>query len=261
MVELSSEQVESFREQGFLSLERITSDEDVAALRESYDRIFAERAGRDEGFQFDLAGTDEEGKQARLPQILAPAKYAPEMNDSQLLQNATKIARQILGDDANCSFVHAILKPALDGAETPWHQDAAYWNPNVMARSISIWVPLQEATLENGCMEFVPGSHKLDVVPHQSIGGDTRVHGLELTEESRHHVENVVPCPIPAGGCTIHHGYMLHGAGANRSNRPRRALILGAEIEGMPRSEPRTFPWQEAWSTDAGQKREKNNLN
>ena len=255
-MELTQDQIRHFEEEGFLRLEQITSDTDIAALRESYDRIFAERAGREDGFQFDLAGTDDDDAEASLPQILQPAKYAPEMNDSELLQNATEIARQLLGPEATCSIAHAILKPPRDGAETPWHQDAAYWNPNVMARSISIWVPLQEATLENGCMQFVPGSHKLDVLPHQSIGGDPRVHGLELLEESWRHVNDPVACPLPPGGCTIHGGYMLHYAGPNKSDQPRRALILGAELPGIPRDGERTFPWQEAWQTAGQKKRE-----
>ena len=254
-MELTDTQINHYREQGYLKLDRLTSEEDVAALRESYDRIFAEQAGRDEGFQFDLAGTDEDDAEASLPQILQPAKYAPEMNDSSLLINATRIAQQLLGPEATCSFAHAILKPPKDGAETPWHQDAAYWNPNIISRSISIWVPLQEATLENGCMEFVPGSHKLDVLPHRSIGGDPRVHGLELDDDAWEHVNDPVACPIPAGGCTIHGGYMLHHAGPNRSEKPRRALILGAEVPGTPRSEERRFPWQEAWQTSSGRKR------
>jgi len=255
-LELTRVQISSFREKGFLRLERITSDVDIAALRVSYDRIFADRAGSDDGFHFDLSGADrEEGTEARLPQILMPAKYAPEMNDSELLANSTRIARQLLGDEARCSIAHAILKPAFNGAETPWHQDAAYWNPNTLARSISIWVPLQDATLENGCMHFVPGSHELDVLPHRSIGGNTSVHGLELAGSALQNVRSPVACPVPAGGCTIHGGYMLHYAGANRTEQPRRALILGAEIDGLPRSEPRSFPWQDAWKTEAGEKR------
>lgn len=256
MISLTDQQIQSFNQQGFLGLERITSDEDVASLRASYDRIFARRAGRDEGFQFDLAGTDEDDAQAGLPQILMPSKYAPEMNDSELLRNATVIAKQLLGEEARCTIAHAILKPARDGAETPWHQDAAYWNPDVIARSISIWVPLQEVTVENGCMQFVPGSHKLDVLPHRSIGGDPRVHGLELDPSARHYVESPVACPLPAGGCTIHGGYTLHYAGPNRTDEPRRALILGAELPGIPREETRRFPWQEAWDTVSGRKRD-----
>jgi hypothetical protein len=260
MIELTPEQIASFEQQGFLRLERITSDEDIEKLRQSYDRIFEERAGRDEGFEFDLAGTDEDDAEAKLPQILQPARYAPEMNESELLRNATIIAKQLLGEEASCSIAHAILKPARDGAETPWHQDAAYWNPNVISRSISIWVPLQAATLDNGCMHFVPESHKLDVLPHRSIGGDPRVHGLELEESAWSQIEDPVACPLPAGGCTIHGGYMLHYAGPNRTNEPRRALILGAEVPGIAREEKRSFSWQLAWETEAGRKRKEAGL-
>lgn len=242
---LTPEQLRFFEEEGYLALDALTTPDEVAWLREVYDRIFAEQAGRDEGNQFDLAGTDEDGKQAHLPQILQPAKYAPELNDSQLLKNATAIGKQLLGLEASCSIAHAIFKPARHGAPTPWHQDAAYWPPNLIHKSVSIWVPLQEATLENGCMQFVPRSHRLDVVRHQSINNDPRVHGLELHESEMHRVREAVACPLPPGGATIHGGYMLHYTAPNVSDVPRRALILGAGVAGTPRKEPVRFPWLE----------------
>ncbi len=248
-ISLTSEQIEQFQTKGYLALPVLTDQEDVSGLRQSYDRIFAEMAGRDRGDQFDLAGTDEEGKRQALPQILHPAQYAPEMNDSMLLVNATQVAKQLLGPDATCEFAHAIFKPAGYGAETPWHQDAAYWSPDLLYTSISIWVPLQEATMENGCMEFIPCSHTLDVLRHQSINNDPRIHGLELHPDDRHHVTNIAVCPLPPGGATFHGPYMLHHTGANRSPIPRRALILNAGLPPQKRSLPRQFPWQEVWQT------------
>jgi ectoine hydroxylase-related dioxygenase (phytanoyl-CoA dioxygenase family) len=246
---LSPKEVEQFHTEGFLALPSLTDQEDVARLRESYDRIFNDLAGRDRGDQFDLAGTDEEGKKQALPQILHPAQYAPEMNESLLLVNATRVAKQLLGPEATCEFAHAIFKPAVYGAETPWHQDAAYWNPGFFYKSISIWVPLQEATPENGCMEFVPRSHMMDVLMHQSINNDPRIHGLELHPEDRRHVADVVTCPLPPGGATFHGPYMLHHTGANRSQIPRRALILNAGLPPEEKPTSRRFPWQEAWQT------------
>ena len=55
---------------------------------------------------------------------------------------------------------HAILKPARIGGATPWHQDEAYWDPRYAHRAVSIWLALQPATLENGCMRFIAGSHR-----------------------------------------------------------------------------------------------------
>jgi ectoine hydroxylase-related dioxygenase (phytanoyl-CoA dioxygenase family) len=248
---LAQDQIEFFHREGYLAIEALTSQEDVAALRESYDRIFTQRAGREEGNQFDLAGTDEEGKEAALPQILNPSKYAPEMNQSLLLANATQLCRDLFGAEATCHIAHAIFKPARTGAETPWHQDAAYWNPmQDYPHSISIWVPLQLATLENGCMQFVPRSHvSQDIWRHQTLGNDPRIHALELHPDERHHITNPVACPLPPGGATIHGGYALHYTAPNRSEIPRRALILVGGLPAVARATPRENPWETSKQT------------
>ena len=218
-------------------------------LRESYDRIFRERAGREEGNQFDLGGTDEEGTEAVLPQIMDPARYAPEMNDSLLLVNANVLARQILGDDVQCSFYHAIFKPARTGATAPWHQDAAYGASTHFYNAISIWVPLQEATIENGCMQFAPCSHQWDVLTHQSINNNPHIHGLELHPREMDMVKDPVACPLLPGGATVHGSYMLHYTGPNRTDIARRALILTAEGKPTPRPLKRRFWWIEERKT------------
>ena len=248
-ISLTKEQIDHFHREGYLAIENLTPLRDVSRLRKAYDRIFETRAGREVGDQFDLAGTDEDEKPALLPQILNPVQYAPEMNKSLLLVNATHIARQLLGPKSTCQIAHAILKPAGIGAETPWHQDAAYWDPSFIYTSLSIWVPLQEANPENGCMEFVPVSHRLDVLSHMHINNDPRIHGLQLAPGEMHHVATHVKCPLPPGGATIHGPYMLHHTGPNTSSMPRRALILKAELPPARRPVPATFPWQEETDT------------
>jgi len=258
-VSLTPEQVEFFRREGYLSIAQFTTAEDVAKLRVSYDRIFAEQAGRSEGNQFDLAGTDEDGKKAALPQILNPAKYAPEMNDSLLLANANALAKQLFGPDARASFAHAILKPAGSPAATPWHQDAAYWGGDYdHDKQISIWVPLQDTPVEMGCMQFVPRSHEgLNIVRHQHINNDPRIHGLELHASELHHVKNVAICPLKAGGATLHGGYALHYTSPNESTTPRRALILMGGLPPTKRETPRDLFWlEEERSTHTAKKKE-----
>ena len=118
---------------------------------------------------------------ATLPQILGPPRYAPELNDFFFKKNAGSIAEQLLGGECSGGD-HAILKPAGYGASTPWHQDEAYWNPELVYQSLSIWMPLQDATVESGCMQFVPRSHRRGIVTHRPINNDPRVHGLEVEE-------------------------------------------------------------------------------
>ena len=91
-IRLTEEQIAFYHENGFLAIEAITTPEEVARLRDVYDRLFAQRAGRAEGNQFDLAGADEEGTEAALPQILSPRQYAPELTDTLYEANARAIA-------------------------------------------------------------------------------------------------------------------------------------------------------------------------
>lgn len=250
-VSLSPEQIEFFQREGYLSVGELSTPAELAMMRDAYDRIFSNKAGRDRGDQFDLGGDDDDGKEAVLPQILNPDEYAPEFKTTLLAANVKRISQQLLGEEAKGGGMHAILKPAYHGATTPWHQDGAYWNPNVEARAISIWIPLQPVTVENGCMQFVPRSHKLDILPHQSINNDPRVHGLELkpSPEAEQLIRQAVACPLPAGGATIHGGRMLHYAGPNRTDKPRRAYIMSYALPPITLQTPRDVPWQKEKQT------------
>lgn len=239
---LSDAQIAFYHANGYLSIDRIMPLEEVAWMREVYDRLFREQAGRDVGDQFDLAGTDEEGVPPVLPQILGPAKYAPELRESMLWVNAAHMVRQLLGDQASFGDGHMIFKPARIGAETPWHQDEAYWDPALHYTSLSIWVPLQEATIENGCMWFVPGSQDMEVVSHRSVGGDVRIHALEALKVD---ISSAVACPLPPGGATFHASRTLHYTGPNRSEIDRRAYILSGGLPAASRDDGRRFPWNE----------------
>ncbi len=245
---LTVDQIRSFHLNGFLSIsEPITTPDEIEWVRESYDRMFSQREGWSAGDQFDLAGTDEKGKQETLPQVLNPAKYAPELNDGKFLGVVQTIVKELLGNDAEVGIAHAIFKPSGHGAPTPWHQDEAYWDPMQQYKSISVWMPLQEATVENGCLWFVPGSHEWEVLPHRSIGGDVRVHGLEMVDTSV--CKNAVACPLPAGGITIHRNRTAHYAGPNTSDIPRRALIMMGGLPSVDYPGTRSFPWNEVKQT------------
>ena len=241
MIQLPDEQLACYREQGYLQIDALTTADEVERIKTIYDRLFASKAGRDIGDQFDLAGADDNGDAPKLPQLMNPARYAPELDDLAFRANALAIARQLLAPEAEPGDEHAILKLAGYGVATPWHQDEAYWDPTYEYEALSVWMPLQPATIENGCMQFVPGSHRMDIQPHQSIGGDPRVHGLEIDKSVD--VSNALACPLPTGGCTIHHCKTLHYAGPNNSDVPRRAYILIFQLPPRKRDTPRRFPW------------------
>jgi hypothetical protein len=243
-MQLTQDEIDHYRDEGYLALSQLTDAADVACLREIYDELFARRIGREDGNAFDLVGADDDDATPAMPQLLDPARYAPALLDTRLLKNATEVGRQLLGEGARCHFAHAICKPPRISPATPWHQDAAYWHPDFDYDSLSIWVPLQEADIGNGCMQFLPRSHVAqDVHPHRSIGDDPRIHGLELEPDAVPDLRSAVACPLPAGGATIHGPYMLHYTGPNTTAGPRRAIILNASLPPTRRGEPRDLYW------------------
>lgn len=249
---LSAVDIARFHTSGFLAIDTPLLDPgEIARLRDIFDDMFAAQAGREDGNQFDLAGADEDDAPAQLSQILQPQRYRPEIM-GEYVEMVAEIGRDLLGPGARTEVFHSILKPAGQGAATPWHQDEAYWAPERQYRSISFWLPLQDATIENGCLWFVDGSHEWDVLPHQSIGGDPRVHGLELVDTSV--VVDPVAAPLPAGGLTAHRNRTVHYAGPNTTNAPRRAIILGATLQDRPHPTARRFPWNDIKQTNRQQR-------
>ncbi|WP_330243041.1 MULTISPECIES: phytanoyl-CoA dioxygenase family protein [unclassified Streptomyces] len=235
---LTDAQREEFGRQGFVALDRLTTAEEVEELQAVYDRLFEYGADIAEQDRLELVG--EPGGEPLLPQILNPDRYAPELRDTEAYRNAGVVARCLLGPEAVPTGMHAIRKPAHHGAETPWHQDEAYWNPDHEHRAISIWMPLQAATTANGCMEFQPGSQLLPVLPHRRINPVAQ--GLVLADTAA--VSGSVACPLPAGGATVHGSRTLHYAGPNTTTEPRRALVMSFACPSRPLAVPRRFPWQ-----------------
>jgi ectoine hydroxylase-related dioxygenase (phytanoyl-CoA dioxygenase family) len=245
------EQVAFFREHGYLRVDRITTDEEVAWLGALYDRLFQERRGVFRGGYFDVVRPyDAEGEDL-LPQLLMPELRYPELRETTYLRNARRIAAALLGADEGAleSWGHMLMKPARRGHETPWHQDEAYWEAGKSYAAVGAWLPLDDATLESGCLHFLPGSHRLPVLPHRHLHDDARVHALIADGVDP---TGAVPVPVPAGGATFHHHRMLHYAGPNRSERDRRAYASEFQLPPVARPGVEERPWlaagREAWA-------------
>jgi ectoine hydroxylase-related dioxygenase (phytanoyl-CoA dioxygenase family) len=115
----------------------------------------------------------------------------------------------------------ALFKEPREGAKTPWHQDAYYW-PHAQRRDqISIWIALSDATIDNGCMSFIPGSQHAEA-------GRIDLANPENIFEKLPQLKGVKPRTIElrAGSCTFHNGMTLHYAGPNKSQRMREAFAI-----------------------------------
>src|SRR5262245_29636559 len=166
-VEPSAELVRSFRENGFAAVERITTDAQLDWLAGLYDRFFAAREGGFPGGYFDLVRPYDAADEDLLPQVLFPEQRFPALRETALVRNGRRLAAALLGvpEGELRGWGHMISKRALRGPETPWHQDEAYWDAGARYVAVGCWLPLDGASVESGCLHFVPGSHRGAVLP------------------------------------------------------------------------------------------------
>jgi ectoine hydroxylase-related dioxygenase (phytanoyl-CoA dioxygenase family) len=246
---LSEASMASYKEQGYVSVEDMIPPEEVRQIRDTLLGLFARRAGYEEGAQYDFFGRDDANAPQNFPSLHDPTHYAPELAKTEFHKRALAIARQLLGKDAALYGEHALLKPARIGPHTPWHQDEAFRSPDFQYKELSIWLALQPVDMVNGCMQFIPGSHKHEVMEHRSPGGDKSLHPLECCGPFQ--PADAVPVPLPAGGCTIHDMRTLHYTAPNTSEAPRLAYILIFNTPPVYKPGQRSFPWLAGRHTDS----------
>ena len=249
---LDPDMLERFSRDGFLAFDTDIPPSDITALRNILADLHSNNVGFEEGALFDAMGVDDGSAPARFPQILHPRSFAPALAETSFYQIAHGMAEQILGSTVRFKADISLMKPARIGLATPWHQDEAFQDPAFDYDEVSFWLALQPVDETNSCMAYVPGSHKGPVLPHGFPGGDARIHALECIGDFK--PGDAVYCPLPAGGCVIHNGRTVHGAGPNTSDGDRMAYVLIFDRVPTPAREARHFAWRKDHRTARAQR-------
>jgi ectoine hydroxylase-related dioxygenase (phytanoyl-CoA dioxygenase family) len=228
-MKLTPEQVSSFHENGFLVVPDLLSPEQLEELRQMTDAVLDGRlkpdadTGRDDfELQFE-PGTIGKDDIPRREKIRVAFHLCH--NHSYFWNHATRpeivdVVESLLGRHIKLYTDQMFVKPAHHGSEVPFHQDHAYWTQVEPYNMISCWVALDDATVENGCVHMIPGTHR-SLVPHREFGGNQK-YGLaeEDVDSSRE-----VPVELKAGSAMFHHSLTIHRSFPNRSDRGRRGLV------------------------------------
>jgi hypothetical protein len=236
------EEIEFFRENGFLRVERITSDEEIAWLRQIFEHLFSDEHAGKPGAPLDRSGTPVEGEpRARLAQAFFPEIHFPEILNTQFRRNAKRYAAALLDvpEAALSSWGHMIQKKP-GGRAAAWHQDHAYWQPELDYCALGVWLPMHDVTIEMGAMQFIPGSHKRGLVPHRQE--DDPIHNV-LTARDPVDAAKAVACPLKMGGATFHHSETLHFTAPNTTEQVRMAFPMEFQLAPKRRAVPETMPW------------------
>jgi hypothetical protein len=227
---LSDEQVAQFNRDGFLPGVRILNERQIETLRtELADLVKAGHDGAELWYEYH---SNESGDpDAVLFHALGAWRIKPGLHD--ILWHPALLAPsvQLLGGAVRFWHDQLFCKPAHDGGVVSWHQDYSYWTRTQPMNHLTCWIGLDDATTENGCVHYIPGSHRWNLLPttHLAKGMDAIL--TVLTDEQRARFKPVA-CQLKAGEAVFHHPLMLHGSYENRSPRQRRAVVINMFLDG-----------------------------
>lgn len=223
----------SFEEDGFFVIKDLLTKDEIEVYRAIYNHYLNGEV--DTGhLRSDLGGHEErkDKKKENVTQIMWPSSLLPVLREMPFHKKALAYVRELMGEDMDLDFDMLINKAPGTDTITPWHQDAAYWIDLPDKRALSIWLALDEATLDNGCMWYVPGSHHKPLRAHAPAG---KGGGALVCEGSE---DEAVPVPLKPGSAVCHGGGTLHySRGNTTSDSQRRAFILNFRPAGMIRLE------------------------
>jgi hypothetical protein len=227
---LSDEQVAFYQENGYLGGIRILTGAQIEQLRTELQGLFdPNHPGND---LFHEYHTNECPDPSRvLFHALGAWRIKPVFHDLLWHPAFTVPASQLLGGPVRFWHDQLFCKPAHHGGVVAWHQDYSYWTRTKPMQHITCWIGLDDSTKANGCVHYVPGSHRWELLPITGLAGDMEAIQTVLSPEQRTAFKPIA-MELRKGEASFHHPLMVHGSYANSTDRPRRATVINAFRDG-----------------------------
>lgn len=220
-MKLNPTQIKAFNRDGYVLADGFLSDAEIDHIRDCYMETLARLAG--EGMLENVQSGAERDKDYQVYQIRTAHLQHPIfrmlIHDTRLLD----MVETLLGPEIRLIHYQGLYKPARSGGEVGWHQDNHYFNV-AENRTVSVWLALDDATVENGCMWYLPGRHK-EPLAHEQLWDPSKKKGFYFAirdlEDS-----GAVPAEVKKGGFAIHHCLMPHRSLKNETDKPRRGIAM-----------------------------------
>ena len=232
--EITQSQVDFYQENGYIIIEDFLTQAELEEWRSAVTEAVAERKDQKIPGRAVKIGEDDG--------INADTEYQSKVFDQliNLWQTSEKVKRLMLNpkigemaarlaqvDGIRIWHDQALFKRPW-GNPTSWHLDTPFWSFSDR-RALSIWVALDDSTLENGCLFFIPGSQRSTGLENPGIG---RNMDSIFSIYPQFHSAKTVAAPMKAGSCSFHNGLLIHGAHANMTPGPRRAMTCAFMPDG-----------------------------
>jgi non-haem Fe2+, alpha-ketoglutarate-dependent halogenase len=205
---LTPEQIAAFNRDGYLAGIRIFDADEMAGIRRYFDDLLAKTlAAGGNSYSISTAHL----VHARVYDILTNARLVSCIKD-------------LLGEDVVGWGSHFFCKMPGDGKRVSWHQDSSYW-PLTPSMAVTAWLAIDDASVENACMRYIPASHHLGHLTY-TLSENDEGNVLNQTVAGAETLGEPVNVELKAGEISIHSDLLLHGSEANQSNKRRCGLTL-----------------------------------
>lgn len=220
---LTEMQIREFQSVGHLTVEGMLSADELAAALDDVDRWSEEFLGQlsDDQRQWYLEGGGQQG--TALRKLDNPVYHRDLFRALARKPAIVGVVEQLIGHGVSVFFSQLFMKPPELGGPKPVHQDNFYFGPDDPNATLTVWIALDDATPENGCLFYGDGSHRVGVLPH--VAPEGQPFNLQVPK-SRMTEFVMTAAPVAAGGISFHHGNTLHQSASNRSSSPRRAAAF-----------------------------------
>jgi ectoine hydroxylase-related dioxygenase (phytanoyl-CoA dioxygenase family) len=230
---LSDEQIAFFHENGYLAGVKMLEEEQIYFLRQELAEI-ADVNHPAHSLYYEFHSNESSDPSTILFHALGAWRIGPGFHDVLWNPRFLVAASQLLGN-VPVRFWHDQLfwKPAKKGGVVAWHQDYSYWTRTKPVAHLTCWCGLDDATKENGCLQYIAGSHKWGLLPKPVLAGD--IQGIKdfLSNEQKKQFDHPQYAEVKAGEAIFHHSLTLHGSGENKSDKPRRAFVINVFADGV----------------------------
>ena len=228
---LSESQVDFFRENGYVSGIPLLTENQVDVLREELAPLTD--PSHPGNHLFHEYHSNESSDPSRvLFHALGAWRISPAFHDILWNPAFTVPASQLL--DGPVRFWHDQLfcKPAHHGGIVAWHQDYSYWTRTEPMTHLTCWIGLDDATRDNGCLHYIPGSHRWKLLPVTGLADNMDAIQSVLSDDQKRQFKPVA-VELKKGEGSFHHPLMVHGSFENRTERQRRATVINVFRDGV----------------------------
>ena len=230
---LSEEQLAFYHENGFLAGVKLLDEQQINVLRNELTEL-ADPTHPGHSLFYEYHSNESADPSTILFHALGAWRITPGFHDVLWNPRFLVAASQLLGGKS-VRFWHDQLfyKPAKKGGVVAWHQDYSYWTRTKPIEHLTCWCALDDSTRENGCLQYIAGSHRWGLLPKPVIAGELQGIKDYLSEEQKLQFAQPRFAEVKAGEAIFHHPLTLHGSGENKSDKPRRAFVINAFADGV----------------------------